>query len=135
MKTVLTFVAGLLLTLTTMAADRPPSVVIKSHRNFEVVIDGRVYRNDNTIRFDRMQRGMHSIKVYEKGRGMFGRMRLVSAKNFLVRNNDLRITVGYNGFVDIDERGYDRRDRSDRRYDNDRDWDRDDRDYGRNRGY
>ena len=135
MKTVLTFVAGLLLTLTTMAADRPPSVVIKSHRNFEIVIDGRVYRNDNTIRLDRIQRGMHSIKVYERGRGFFGRMRLVSAKNFFVRNNDLRITVGYNGFVDIDERGYDRRDRNDRRYDNDRDWDRDDRDYGRNRGY
>ena len=84
---------------------------------------------------------MHSIKVYEKGRGMFGRMRLVSAKNFLVRNNDLRITVGYNGFVDVDERGYDRRGRNDRGYANDRDWDRNDRDWdrndrdGRNRGY
>ena len=135
MKTVLTFVAGLLLTLTTMAADRPPSVTIKSNRNFEIVVDGRTYRNDNTIRLDRMHRGMHSIKVYERSRGFFGRMRLVSAKNFLVRNNDLRITVGFNGFVDIDERGYDRRDRNDRRYDNDRDWDRNDRDYGRNRGY
>ena len=138
MKTALTLVAGLLLTLTTMAADRPPSVVVKMPRHFEVVIDGRVYRNDNTIRLDRMHRGMHSIKVYERGRGMFGRMRLVSTKNFLVRNNDLRITVGYNGYVDVDERGYDRRDRNwdnDRRYDNDRDWDRNDRDYGRSRGY
>lgn len=132
MKTVLTFVAGLLLTLTTMAADRPPSVTIKSHRNFEIVIDGRTYRNDNTIRLDRMRPGMHSIKVYERGRGFFGRMRLVSAKNFLVRNNDLRITVGFNGYVNIDERGYDRRDRNDRRYDNDRDWDRNDRDWDRN---
>ena len=138
MKTALTFVAGLLLTLTTMAADRPPSVVVKMPRHFEVVIDGRVYRNDHTIRLDRMHRGMHNIKVYEKGRGIFGRMRLVSAKNFFVRNNDLRITVGYNGYVDVDERRYDRRDRNwdnDRRYDNDRDWDRNDRDYGRNRGY
>ena len=139
MKTVLTFVAGLLLTLTTMAADRPPSVTIKSHRNFEIVVDGRVYHNDNTIRLDRMQRGMHSIKVYEKGRGFFSRMRLVSAKNFFVRNNDLRITVGFNGYVDIDERGYDRRDRgwdrNDRGYDNDRDWDRNDRSYDRSRGY
>ena len=135
MKTVLTFVAGLLLTLTTMAADRPPSVVIKSQRHFEIVVDGRVYRNDNTIRLDRMQRGMHSIKVFERGRGFFGRMRLVSAKNFLVRNNDLRITVSHNGYVDVDERGYDRRDRNDRGYDNDRDWDRNDRDYDRNRGY
>ena len=136
MKTVLTFVAGLLLTLTTMAADsRPPSVVIKSNRNYEVVVDGRTYRNDNTIRLDRMRPGMHTIKVYERGRGIFGRMRLVSAKNFFVRNNDLRITVSYNGFVDIDERGYNGRDRDDRRYDNDRDWDRNDRDYGKPRGF
>ena len=144
MKTVLTFVAGLLLTLTTMAADRPPSVVIKSHRNFEIVIDGRTYHNDNMIRFDRMRPGMHSIKVYERSRGFFGRMRLVSAKNFFVRNNDLRITVGFNGYVNIDERGYDRRDRNwdrndrgydnDRRYDNDRDWDRNERD-SRSRGF
>ncbi len=69
------------------------------------------------------------------------RMRLVSAKNFMVRNNDLRITVRYNGYVDIDERGgYDRRDRNwdrndDRRYDNDRDWDRNDRGYDRSRGF
>jgi len=132
MKTVLTFVAGLLLTLTTMAADRPPSVTIKSHRNYEIVVDGRTYRNDNTIRLDRMRPGMHSIKVYERGRGFFGRMRLVSTKNFFVRNNDLRITVGFNGYVNIDERGYDRRDRG---WDNnDRDWDRNDRD-GRNRGF
>lgn len=138
MKTVLTFVAGLLLTLTTMAADRPPSVTIKSHRNYEIVVDGRAYRNDNTIRLERMRPGMHSIKVYERGRGFFGRMRLVSAKNFFVRNNDLRITVGFNGYVNIDERGYDRRDRgwdrNDRGYDNDRDWDRNDRD-SRNRGF
>ena len=140
MKTVLTFVAGLLLTLTTMAADsRPPSVVIKSNRNYEIVIDGRTYRNDNTIRLDRMRPGMHTIKVYERSRGFFGKMRLVSAKNFFVRNNDVRITVSYNGYVDIDEKRYDRRgrdndwDRNDRDRDrNDRDWDRND---GRNRGF
>ena len=133
MKTILTFAAGLLLTLSTMAADRPPSVTIKSNRNFEVVVDGRTYRNDNTIRLDRMRPGMHSIKVYEKSRGFFGIMRLVSAKNFFVRNNDLRITVNYSGYVNIDERRYDRRDRG--WDDNDRGRDPNDRDYGRNRGY
>lgn len=138
MKTILTFAAGLLLTLSTMAADRPPSVTIKSNRNYEVVIDGRTYRNDNTIRLERMYPGMHSIRVYERSRGFFGRMRLVSAKNFFVRNNDLRITVNYNGYVDIDEKRFDRRNRGwdNRGWDNnDRDWDRNDRDYGRNRGY
>ena len=133
MKTILTFAAGLLLTLSTMAADRPPSVTIKSNRNFELVVDGRNYRNDNTIRLDRMRPGMHSIQVYERSRGFFGRMRLVSTKNFFVKNNDLRINVGFNGYVDIDERGFDRRDRNDRSWDNDRD--RDDHDYGRNRGF
>ena len=138
MKTILTFAAGLLLTLSTMAADRPPSVTIKSNRNFEVVIDGRTFRDDNTIRIDRMRPGMHSIKVYERSRGFFGRMRLVSAKNFFVRNNDLRITVNYSGYVNIDERRYDRRDRdwNDRGWDdNDRGRDRNDRDYGGNRGF
>jgi len=131
MKTILTFAAGLLLTLSTMAADRPPSVTIKSNRNYEVVVDGKTYRSDNSIRLDRMRPGMHSIKVYERSRGFFGRMRLVSAKNFFVRNNDLRITVNYSGYVNIDERGgYDRRDRG--WDDNDRGWDRND---GRNRGY
>jgi hypothetical protein len=133
MKTILTFTAGLLLTLSTMAADRPPSVTIKSNRNFELVVDGRNYRNDNMIRLDRMRPGMHSIQVYERSRGFFGRMRLVSTKNFFVRNNDLRITVNYSGYVNIDERGgYDRRDRG--WDDNDR-GDRNDRDYGRNRGF
>ena len=135
MKTILTFAAGLLLTLSTMAADRPPSVTIQSNRNFEVVVDGRTYRNDNSIRLDRMRPGMHSIKVYERSRGFFGRTRLVSAKNFFVRNNDLRITVNYSGYVNIDERRYDRRDRG---WDNnDRGWDdndRNDRD-SRNRGF
>ena len=135
MKTILTFAAGLLLTLSTMAADRPPSVTIKSNRNFELVVDGRNYRNDNTIRLDRMRPGMHSIQVYERSRGFFGRMRLVSSKNFFVRNNDLRITVNYSGYVNIDERRYDRRGRDwDNNDRNDRDWDRnDDRDY-RSRG-
>lgn len=110
-------------------------MVIKSNRNYEVVIDGRTYRNDNTIRLDRMRPGMHTIKVYERGRGIFGRMRLVSAKNFLVRNNDLRITVSYNGYVDIDEKRYDKRGRDNDWDRNDRDWDRNDRDYGRDRGY
>ena len=133
MNTILTFAAGLLLTLSTMAADKPPSVTIKSNRNFEVVVDGRNYRNDNTIRLDRMRPGMHSIQVYERSRGFFGRMRLVSSKNFFVRNNDLRITVNYSGYVNIDERRYDRRDRG--WDDNDRGRDPNDRDYGRNRGY
>ena len=130
MKRLLTLAAAGFITIGAMAADRFPSVTIKSKRDFEIVVDGRTYRNDNAIRLDRMRPGMHTIRVYERSRGFFGRMRLVSAKNFFVRNNDLRITVNYNGYVDIDEKRYDRRDRG---WDNRR-YDRNDRD-GRNRGF
>ena len=131
MKKIMTLAFVSLFTLAAMAADRNPSVTIKSRRNFEIVVDGRNYNNDNNIRIDKMRSGMHTIKVYERSRGFFGRMRLVSAKNFFVRNNDLRITVNYSGYVDIDERGNNRRDRG--WDDNDRGWDND-RD-GRSRGF
>lgn len=147
MKKLLTLAAFDLFTMAAMAADRYPSVTIKSKRNFQIVVDGRTYNdNDNTIRLDRMRRGMHSISVYERSRGLFGsRMRLVSSKNFYVSNDDIRITIDRSGYVDVNEIGYgrgndrnyndrnrnsDRNDR-DRRWndndDNDRDWNRNDR--------
>jgi hypothetical protein len=129
MKALLTIAAVCLFTLTTMAADRYPTVTIKSKRNYEVVVDGRRHINDNNVRLERLNRGMHNIRVYERRNGLFGsRLQLVTSRNFFVRNNDIRITIGYNGFVDIDEMDHDRgRDRNwkdddhDRR-DNDRDW-------------
>ena len=149
MKRLLTLAAAGLITIGAMAADRFPSVTIKSKRDFEIVVDGRTYRNDNNIRLDRLRKGMHTIKVYERTRGLFGnRMRLVSSKNFMVRNEDLRITIDRSGYVDIDEQGYgrdrDRNDRGwgdnernrDRDWDRDKDWDRNDnRGYDRSRGY
>ena len=73
---------------------------------------------------------MHSIRVYEKRGGLFNnRLRLVSTRNFFVRNDDLRITVDFSGRVDIDEIR-DRRDNRNDRYDRDRNYR--DRDYGRN---
>ena len=131
MKKLLTLAVVSFLTIAAMAADRYPSVTVKSRRSdFQIVVDGRTYsngfyRNDNTIRLDRMNRGMHRIQVFERTRGLFGsRMRLVSSKNFLVRNDDLRITVDRSGYINVDEIGYGRG--RDRNY-NDRDRDRDDR--------
>ena len=153
MKRLLTLAAAGLITNGAMAADRFPSVTIKSKRDFEIVVDGRTYRNDNTIRLDRLRKGMHTIRVYESTRGLFGnRKRLVSSKNFMVRNEDLRITIDRSGQVNVDEQGYGRgNDRNDRGWgdndrdrnrdwdkdrDRDRDWDRNgDRNSGRNRGY
>jgi len=138
MKKLLTLAIVSLFTMAAMAADHYPSVTIKSKRDFQIVVDGRTYnngvfRNDNTIRLDRMNRGMHRIQIYERSRGLFGsRMRLVSSKNFFVRNDDLRITVDRSGYINVDEIGFGRgRDRNDRN----RDWDdNDDRDWnGRSR--
>jgi hypothetical protein len=131
MKKIMTLAFVSLFTLAAMAADRNPSVTIKSRRNFEIVVDGRNYNNDNNIRIDKMRRGMHTIKVYERSRGFFNnRLKLVSSKTFFVRNEDLRITVNAFGYVDVDEVGNGRG--RDRDYnDRDRDWDR--RDNDRNR--
>jgi hypothetical protein len=119
-KVLLATMAALFVSVAAMAADRYPSVTIKSKRNFEIVVDGRTYRDDN-FRLERLHRGMHTIKVYERGRGIFGRTRMVSSKNFYVRNNDIRITIDRNGYVDIDQLNYGRG----------RSWDNDDRDWGR----
>ena len=134
MKKFITLAVVGLFTLTAMAADHYPSVTIKSKSRFQIMVDGMRYFNDNTIHLDRIGRGMHTIKVFERSYGFFGpRLRLVSAKNFFVRNSDLYITVDRSGFVDIDEmnNGWGR-DRGWRGYDHDRDWDHDGRDYERN---
>jgi len=130
MKTILTLFAVTMFTITSMAADRHPTVTIKTKNRYEVVVDGKRYRGDNFIHIKRMRNGMHNIKVYERSRGLFNsRLRLVSTRNFIVRNNDLRITVDFAGRTDIDE-FRDRRGRGNDRYD--RDFDRRDDDWGRN---
>ena len=123
MKTLFTSAAVCLFTLTTMAADHYPALTIKSKRHFEFVIDGQRYFHDNFIHFDRIQRGMHTIQVYEHSRGFFGnRHRLISSRTFMVRNNDIIINVDYSGFAYVKEagNGWGR----DRKWKN-RDWDRD----------
>jgi hypothetical protein len=135
MKTFLTLITFSLFTVAAMAADKRPTVIIKSKRNFEIVVDGKKFQNDNSIRIDWLRRGMHTITVYERSRGFFGnRLRPVSSRNFMVRNNDIRITVNYAGYVDIDEIGNGRdKDRGWNDGNRDRDRDRDDRDYDRDR--
>ena len=141
MKTLFTFAAIGLFSIMSMAADRYPTVTIKSKKQYQIVVDGRRYYNDNTIRLEKLRRGMHTVQVYERSRSLFGtRMRLVSSKNFLVRNNDIRITVNHSGYIDVDEMGNGwGRNRNDRHGDydrNDRDWDQDrDKEYKPNRRY
>jgi len=103
MKTLLTFTAICFFTLSSMAADRFPTVTIKSIRNFEIVVDGKTFHN-NFIRFDRLNRGVHTIKIYERRRGLFGsRKYIVSSKKFRVKNDDIQIDINRNGRVHVME--------------------------------
>lgn len=151
MKKIFTLIAGLLMAAAVFAADHRPSVMVRSSKNYKIVIDGRsFFTNSNTIRLDNFYVGRHTIKVYEMRRGYFGRReRLVDAAAFEVRRNDVMINVDFFGNISIrerrsygrydrDERGYDRNERDDRRdWDDEHDrrnWDNDQdrRDWGRN---
>jgi hypothetical protein len=134
MKTLLIFTAAFLFTLNSVAAGRSPSVTIQSKNNFEIVVDGQRYYNDNNIRLDRLQTGSHTIQVFERRRGLLGTRRVeVSSRRFFVRDYDIYITVDYNGNLQIDEisNGRDSDGDRDRNRDRDRGW-KDDNKYSNN---
>ncbi len=129
MKKMFTLVSGLLLAVAVMAADRRPVVTVNSMKNYKIVIDGRTYfSNDNSIRISHLDKGFHSIKVFEMRRGYFERReRLVASKSFNLRRNDVRILVDRFGNISIRElNGKGRFDRDDDYRDRDR-WDDDNR--------
>jgi hypothetical protein len=116
MKRFLTLMAASLLTIAAMAAERRPSVTIRSVNNYEIVVDGRRYANDNSFSLSDLRKGKHTIKVYEVSRGLFNvRRKLVSSSSFRLQNNDLYITIDRWGSVRVNEARFD----NDRRYDRD----------------
>ena len=154
MKKMFTLVAGLLMTALVFAADRRPTVTVKSQKNFRIVIDGKsFFGNSTTIRLDDYMSndgrygnsdgrygnnaGRHTIQVFEMQKvGFFGRRqveRMVSSTAFRVNRNDVLINIDYFGNINVREM------RS--RFDQGRDWnDRDGRDRDHdwndnNRGY
>lgn len=129
MKKMFTLVSGLLLAVALMAADRRPVVMVNSMKNYKIVIDGRTYfSNDNSIRISHLNKGFHSIKVFEMKRGYFERReRLVASKSFNLRRQDVRILIDRFGNISIRElKGNGRFDRDDDFRDRDR-WDDDNR--------
>ena len=129
MKKMFTLFSGLLLAVAVMAADRKPVVTVNSMKNYKIVIDGRTYfSNDNSIRISHLNKGFHSIKVFEMRRGYFERReRLVASKSFNLRRNDVRILIDRFGNISIRELNRNGRfDRDDDFRDRDR-WDDDDR--------
>jgi hypothetical protein len=146
MKKIFTLIAATVLTVATFAADRRPSVTVRSSRNYEIVIDGRSYYSNNGIMdLSNLGRGQHSIKVFEINRRVgnpFGGLggiilkkgkKLVDASTFNLRNKDIDITIDFRGQIRISEErsgrgGWDDRRDNDRDNDHgrdrDRDWDR-----------
>ncbi|HET6995981.1 MAG TPA: hypothetical protein VFI06_13405 [Chitinophagaceae bacterium] len=131
MKKIFTLIAATVLTVATFAADRRPSVTLKSSRNYEIVIDGRSYfSNSGIMDLSNMRRGFHSIKVYEVNRrggsplgGLAGVLfggrtskRLVDASSFQLQNRDIDIIVDFRGQIRVteDRYGRDRWDNNDR---------------------
>lgn len=119
MKTFMILATGLLFSIATMAADRRPTVTIRTSPSYVIKVDGHRLHDNNLVHYRNMHRGKHSIKVYQRVRGLFGyRLRLVSSKHFRVRNDDLSITVDRFGRIHIQEvNQYPRRMEPPRRYD------------------
>jgi hypothetical protein len=109
MKKIFTLIAATALTVASFAADRRPSVTLKTSRNYEVVIDGRSYSgNGAAMEISLMRAGQHSIKVYEQKKAGFGffnirSKKLVDASTFQVGRNDIDITIDFRGQIRVSE--------------------------------
>ena len=109
MKKIFTLIAATVLTVaTTFAADRRPSVTLKSSRNYEVVIDGKSYSTSSVMQLPMLRSGQHSIKVYQQSRGGFGffslkTKRLIDASSFTVGRSDVDINVDFRGQITISQ--------------------------------
>ncbi len=129
MKKIFTLVAATLLTVAVFAADRRPSITLKTTKNYEVVIDGRSYSGNGAMEISLMRSGQHSIKVYEQSRGRFFKMRskkLISSSSFQVGRNDIDISIDFRGQISIKEDRFghdkwdDHKDSRDKGYGNDK---------------
>ena len=107
MKKIFTLVAVSLFSIALFAADRRPSVTLKSNGNYEIVIDGKSYFTGNSGNIDlgKMRDGRHTISVYKvTNSGLFRKSRkMVSASAFNVRDNDIKIKVDMFGKIQITE--------------------------------
>ena len=112
-------ILGLAITAAVMAAEKRPDVTIISMKKYEIVVDGKTYfSNSKVLNIDNLRNGRHTIKVYEMSPvfSVFKRKQLVANKTFLLKGNDMKITIDRFGHLDIQEQKFGR----DNRYDNDR---------------
>lgn len=131
MKTIFTFLIGALVSFSALAENKTPnayqpSVVINAPSNFEISVDGRSVQtndgyNNNSVELRNLNRGQHSLEVYEMRNGLFGKSRkLVSSSKFNVDYNDVYIEVDRNGYANVQERnsGYTKNRQDNSGYDN-----------------
>jgi hypothetical protein len=158
MKTIFTLFLSLFLSISLFAADARPksTLVIRSadRGDIRVIIDGRRFEpNDNYLRIRSMQSGYHNVKIYrERNNGRFGifgsRYEVVFNSSVSIRPRaDVTINIDRFGRATVDEgrtngfgygnngygnNGYGDRDRTDKGYNDDKNWDKDhDFDYDR----
>ena len=140
MKTVITFLAFILFSVSVSAQRYPSRLVVTNLENstLRVVIDGRQYNGiGKTLALTDLSAGYHQVKVYEVRRGWFKGDRLMYSSNvFLKPNYQVNVLINRSGQLSMAEqqigRSYGRG--NDRRYgrDYDRNYGRDyDRNYGR----
>ena len=115
MKKIFTMCFGLILTAAVFAADRKPDVTIVSMKKYEIVIDGKTYFNNNKMmEIENLWNGRHTIQVYEmnnRGFSIFKRKQLVASRSFMLRNNDVKITIDRFGQLSITEDKFGRDDK------------------------
>ena len=102
MKKISTLVLAAFMVITASAANRPPKVMLNTAGNYDVRIDGRLYKGDD-YNLRSLGNGVHTLQVYKTGSGMFKRKTLVSTEQFNLRNNDITIDVNQFGRTRITE--------------------------------
>ena len=104
MKKISTLILAGLAAIAASASARPPQVILRTASNYDVRIDGRMYKADNTM-IPYLNPGVHTVEIYQlRSGGLFGnRKTLVSSQQFTLQNNDINIDVNQYGRARISE--------------------------------
>jgi len=124
MKTIITFLAFVFLSVSLSAKDNQGRLLITNLENttLRIVIDGRHYDGiGNTLALNDLSAGYHQVKVYQVRKGWFKSDRLIyTSRVFLKPNYQVNVLINRSGEISVAERHLGRYDRGN------------DRNYGRN---
>ena len=102
MKTILTLIAISFMSSLAFAGEKFPTVIVTSTGEYEIIVDGKLFRNSQKISLTGLQGGIHYIDVFKKKKGLFGaKYRLVSSKQFELGKKDLHIDINNSGYITI----------------------------------